>query len=152
VRLGTAIVSGYGAGVVIAAGRATLLGRTASLLERKPEETEFQRGLRRFSDFLVVVILALTLFVFLANAALGRGWLDSFLFAVALAVGITPEVLPVIVTIVLARGAQRMARDRVVVKRLMSVEDLGNIDLSAATRPAPSLPARSRCTISSRPT
>ena len=129
VRLGTAIVSGYGAGVVIAAGRATLLGRTASLLERKPEETEFQRGLRRFSDFLVVVILALTLFVFLANAALGRGWLDSFLFAVALAVGITPEVLPVIVTIVLARGAQRMARDRVVVKRLMSVEDLGNIDL-----------------------
>ena len=129
VRLGTAIVSGYGAGVVVAAGRATLLGRTAGLLRRKPEETDFQRGLRRFSDFLVLIILGLTLFVFLANAALGKGWLDSFLFAVALAVGITPEVLPVIVTIALARGAQRMARDRVVVKRLMSVEDLGNIDL-----------------------
>ena len=129
VRLGTAIVSGLGQGVVVAAGRATAFGRTASLLRRKPEETEFQRGLRRFSDFLVVVILGLTLFVFLANAALGKGWLDSFLFAVALAVGITPEVLPVVVTVALARGAHRMARDRVVVKRLMSVEDLGNIDL-----------------------
>ncbi|HEU5042424.1 MAG TPA: HAD-IC family P-type ATPase, partial [Gemmatimonadales bacterium] len=129
VRLGTAIVSGYGEGVVIAAGRATALGRTSALLRHKPAETEFQRGLRRFSDFLVVVILGLTLFVFLANAALDKGWLDSFLFAVALAVGITPEVLPVIVTVALARGAHRMARDRVVVKRLMSVEDLGNIDL-----------------------
>lgn len=128
-RAGTAVVSGCGSGVVTATGRATLFGRTATLLARKPEETEFQRGLRRFSGLLVQVVLLLTAFVFLANAALGKGWLESFLFAVALAVGITPEVLPAIVTITLARGAHRMSRDQVVVKRLMSVEDLGNVDL-----------------------
>ena len=128
-RAGTAVVSGCGSGVVSATGRATLFGRTATLLARKPEETEFQRGLRRFSGLLVQVVLLLTAFVFLANAALGKGWLESFLFAVALAVGITPEVLPAIVTITLARGAHRMARDQVVVKRLMSVEDLGNVDV-----------------------
>jgi Mg2+-importing ATPase len=129
VRLGTAIVSGYGSGTVIATGRATALGRTARLLERRPTPTDFEQGIRRFSDFLVVVILALTAFVFLVNAVEGKGWLDSFLFALALAVGITPEVLPIIVTLTLARGALRMARDQVVVKRLAAVEDLGNIDL-----------------------
>jgi Mg2+-importing ATPase len=128
-RLGTAIVSGYGSGIVTATGRATELGRTARLLERRPTPTEFEQGIRRFSDFLVVVILALTSFVFLVNAVEGKGWLDSFLFALALAVGITPEVLPIIVTLTLARGALRMARNQVVVKRLAAVEDLGNIDL-----------------------
>jgi Mg2+-importing ATPase len=129
VRLGTDIVSGYGTGIVVATGKVTELGRVASLVTRKPEETEFQRGLRRFSGFLIRVVLGLTVFVCLANAALGRGWLDALLFALALAVGITPEVLPAIVTIALARGALRMARDQVVVKRLISVEDLGNIDI-----------------------
>ncbi|HWB39636.1 MAG TPA: magnesium-translocating P-type ATPase [Gemmatimonadales bacterium] len=129
VRHGTHLVSGHGTGVVVATGRATELGRIASLLVRKADETEFQQGLRRFSGFLVQVVLALTVFVTLANAGLGRGWLDALLFALALAVGITPEVLPAILTISLARGARRMARDEVVVKRLMSVEDLGNIDV-----------------------
>jgi Mg2+-importing ATPase len=129
VSLGSAVASGYGRGVVIATGRATALGRTAHLLEVKPAATDFERGLRRFSDFLVLIVLGLTAFVFLANAAQGKGWLDSFLFALALAVGITPEVLPIIVTLTLARGALRMARDQVVVKRLGSVEDLGNIDI-----------------------
>jgi Mg2+-importing ATPase len=128
VRLGTDILSGYGTGIVVATGRATSLGRIAAMAGRKTEETEFQRGLRRFGGFLLEVVLALTVFVCLANAALGRGWLDALLFALALAVGITPEVLPAIVTITLARGALRMARDQVVVKRLISVEDLGNID------------------------
>jgi Mg2+-importing ATPase len=129
VRLGTAIMSGYGTGIVTATGAATALGQIASLVTRKPEETDFQRGLRRFSGFLIQVVVALTVFVCLANAALGKGWLDALLFALALAVGITPEVLPAIVTITLARGALRMARDQVVVKRLISVEDLGNIDI-----------------------
>jgi Mg2+-importing ATPase len=113
----------------VATGRATELGRVASLLRRKADETEFQRGLRRFTGFLVQVVLVLTAFVALVNAGLGRGWLDALLFALALAVGITPEVLPAIVTISLARGALRMARDEVVVRRLMSVEDLGNVDI-----------------------
>ncbi|HEY8257467.1 MAG TPA: HAD-IC family P-type ATPase, partial [Gemmatimonadales bacterium] len=129
VQMGTAVLSGYGTGIVSATGRSTVLGRTAALLTRKPEASDFELGIRRFSRFLVRIILLLTVFVFLANAGLGKGWFDSFLFAVALAVGITPEVLPAIITITLARGARRMGRDEVVVKRLMSVEDLGNVDI-----------------------
>lgn len=127
--LGTSVVSGFGAGVVSATGKATLFGRSARLLEERPPESDFERNIRRFSDFLVRIIFLLTAFVFLANALLGKGWLESFLFAVALAVGITPEVLPAIVAITLANGALRMARDKVVVKRLAAVEDLGNVDV-----------------------
>ena len=127
--LGTSVVSGFGEGVVTAVGAATLFGRSARLLEERPPESDFERNIRRFSDLLVRVIFLLTAFVFLANALLGKGWFDSFLFAVALAVGITPEVLPAIVSITLANGALRMARDQVVVKRLASVEDLGNVDI-----------------------
>jgi Mg2+-importing ATPase len=129
VYLGTAVISGFGVGTVTAIGRATLFGRSAGLLESGAPESDFERNIRRFSDFLVRVILLLTVFVFLANALLDKGWFDSFLFAVALAVGITPEVLPAIVAITLANGALRMARDKVVVKRLASVEDLGNVDI-----------------------
>jgi Mg2+-importing ATPase len=127
--MGTPVVSGDATGIVVATGRHTTLGRTAAILTREPVETEFHRSIRRFSDFLVRVILVLAAFVFLANAVLGRGWFDSLLFAVALAVGITPEVLPVIITITLASGALRMAREKVVAKRLSSVEDLGNVDV-----------------------
>lgn len=126
--MGTAVASGYGEGVVIATGERTVFGRTATTLEQHPRETEFQRSIRRFSDMLLIVILVMTAFVFLANALLGKGLLTSLLFAIALAVGITPEVLPVIVTIALSRGALRMAREKVVTRRLTSVEDLGNVD------------------------
>ena len=126
--MGTPVLSGYGTGVVIATGRRTALGRIAALV-REPEQTDFQRSIRHFSQFLVQVIVVLTTFVFLVNAVLGRGWFDSLLFALALAVGITPEVLPVIITMTLASGALRMAREKVVVKRLISVEDLGNVDV-----------------------
>ena len=127
--LGSTVVSGAGSGLVTATGEATLLGRSAGLLAREAPPSDFELNIKRFSDFLVVVIAVLTVFVFLANAVLGKGWFDSFLFAVALAVGITPEVLPAIVTITLSNGALRMARDHVVVKRLASVEDLGNVDV-----------------------
>lgn len=128
VFMGTAVASGYGEGVVFATGERTLFGRTAATVEQHPRETEFQRSIRRFSDLLLVIILVMTAFVFAANAILGKGLFDSLLFAIALAVGITPEALPVIVTIALSNGALRMARDKVVTRRLMSVEDLGNID------------------------
>ena len=126
--MGTPVLAGRGNGIVTATGRRTMLGRTATLVQQ-PEETDFQKNIRRFSRFLVNVILLLTTFVFVVNTAMGRGWFDSLLFAVALAVGITPEVLPVIITMALASGALRMAREKVVVKRLMSVEDLGNVDV-----------------------
>ncbi len=126
--LGTSIASGYGEGVVVMTGDRSFFGRTAATVEQRPRETEFQRSIRRFSDLLLMVILAMTAFVFVANALLGKGVFDSLLFAIALAVGITPEVLPVIVTIALSNGALRMAREKVVTRRLMSVEDLGNVD------------------------
>lgn len=127
--LGSIVASGTGTGLVVATARATWLGRTAVLLAARPRETDFQRNIRRLSTTLVQVIAILTLFIFATNVLLHRGWFESFLFAVALAVGITPEVLPAIVTITLARGALRMAKDEVVTRRLMSVEDLGNVDV-----------------------
>jgi Mg2+-importing ATPase len=126
--MGTAVTGGYGAGVVIATGSRTLFGRSAAALAPPPHETDFQRGIRRFSDVLLVVILAMTAFMVAANALLGKGTFDSLLFALALAVGITPEALPVIVTIALSNGALRMAREKVVTRRLIAVEDLGNVD------------------------
>lgn len=125
---GSTVSSGEGRGVVVAVGAATYLGQTAKRLEQPEPPTEFQKQLRAFSRFLLGIILALTVFVFLANALLGKGYLNSFLFAVALAVGVTPELLPMIITVTLSQGALQMARLKVVVKKLVSVEDLGNID------------------------
>jgi len=129
VFMGTVVASGYGEGVVTATGRATALGRTAAVLDRKPHETDFQKNIRAFSNLLFRVTVVMTAFVFLANAVFGRGIASSFLFALALAVGITPEALPVIVTIALSTGALRMARAKVIVKRLIAVENLGNVDV-----------------------
>lgn len=126
--MGTAVAGGSGEGVVIATGASTQFGHSAAPLFARPRETDFQRSIRRFSDFLLVVIAAMTAFVFVANALLHKGLFDSLLFAIALAVGITPEALPVIVTVALSNGALRMAREKVVTRRLMSVEDLGNVD------------------------
>jgi Mg2+-importing ATPase len=127
--MGTTVASGYAEGVVFATGDRTAFGRTAATLQQHHRHTEFQRGIRRFSDFLLLVILAMAAFVFAANALLGKGTFDALLFAVALAVGITPEALPVIVTIALSRGALRMSREQVVTRRLTAVEDLGNLDV-----------------------
>jgi Mg2+-importing ATPase len=127
--MGTVVASGYGEGIVTATGRATALGRTAAVLERKPHETAFQKNIRAFSDLLFRITVLMTAFVFLANAVFGKGIASSFLFALALAVGITPEALPVIVTIALSTGALRMARAKVIVKRLIAVENLGNVDV-----------------------
>jgi Mg2+-importing ATPase len=127
--MGTAVASGHGEGIVINTGSRTRFGRTAAPLAARPRETEFQRSIRRFSDFLLIVIVIMTGFVFVANALLHKGLFDSLLFAIALAVGITPEALPVIVTVALSNGALRMGRQKVVTRRLISVEDLGNIDI-----------------------
>lgn len=127
--MGTAVAGGYGEGIVVSTGARTRFGRTAAPLAARPRETEFQRSIRHFSDFLLVVIVIMTAFVFAANALLHKGLFDSLLFAIALAVGITPEALPVIVTVALSNGALRMGRKKVVTRRLISVEDLGNIDI-----------------------
>ncbi|MGB9719076.1 MAG: magnesium-translocating P-type ATPase [Candidatus Anstonellales archaeon] len=126
--MGTSVSSGAGYGIVVSTGKNTFFGKSAVLVQKELHETDFQKSIRKFSNFLLKIILVMTLFIFVANALLGKGYFDSFLFALALAVGITPELLPVIITISLSNGALRMAKEKVVMKRLASVEDLGNMD------------------------
>ncbi len=126
--MGTSVASGSGYGVVTATGENTFLGKTASYLMKTPE-SDFEKNIKIFSNFLLKVVVIMTVFVFAVNAILGKGFFDSFLFSVALAVAITPEALPIVMTITLSNGALRMAKEKVIVKRLATVEDFGNIDV-----------------------
>ncbi len=127
--MGTTVRGGSGTGVVVATGPATEFGKIAMSLGERQPETAFQRGLRSFSILLVWVTALLAGGIFVANSLLGRPILESALFSLAIAVGLTPQLLPAIVTVSLASGARRLARERVVVKRLISIEDLGNIEI-----------------------
>ena len=127
--MGTVVRTGSGRGVVVQTGRSTAFGRIAVRLGEAQEETGFQIGLRDFSLLLVKVTVVLTVSIFVINAALQRSLLDSALFALAIAVGLTPQLLPAIVTISLSTGARHLARKSVIVKRLVSIEDLGNMEV-----------------------
>jgi Mg2+-importing ATPase len=126
---GTSVISGLGVAVVVATGPATEFGRVATSLVARPPETEFERGTRRFGFLILQVVIFLVLFVFLVNALLKRNLLETFLFSVALAVGLTPELLPMIVSVTLASGAVRMARKKVIVKQLAAIENFGSMDI-----------------------
>jgi Mg2+-importing ATPase len=127
--MGTIVRNGTGLGVIVQTGKGTAFGRIALRLGEHQTETAFQLGLRDFSGLLVKVTAVLTISIFVINAALQRPILESALFALAIAVGLTPQLLPAIVTISLSTGAHRLARKSVVVKRLVSIEDLGNIEV-----------------------
>lgn len=127
--MGTVVKSGAARGVVFATGSSTSFGGIAAHLVKEPPETAFQLGLRSFSKMLVNVTLVLTAAVFAVNAALHHPLFESLLFALAIAVGLTPQLLPAIVTVSLATGARRLAKRSVIVKRLVSIEDLGNVDV-----------------------
>jgi len=126
---GTSAVSGLGEALIVRTGRQTELGQIASRLVGQQPETEFERGTRQFGMLILKVILLLVCFVFLVNALIRRDPLESFLFAVALAVGLTPELLPMIVSVTLASSAVRMARKKVIVKRLAAIENFGSMDI-----------------------
>ncbi len=126
---GTIVRSGRGLGVVAATGAATRLGGVAGGLQEHQPPTAFQRGLSSFAGLLAWVTGGLTVFIFIANAALGKPVLDALLFSLAIAVGLTPQLLPAIVTVSLSTGARRLAARSVLVKRLVSIEDLGNADV-----------------------
>ena len=126
---GTKVIGGYGMGVVIATGQNTELGKISKELLLPSPETDFQKGIKKFSSMLLKVTLLLTVFIFLANALLKHDLLESLLFSLAVAIGLTPELLPIIVTTGLARGAKLMAKKEVLVKRLVSIEDFGNMDV-----------------------
>ncbi|HEU4383013.1 MAG TPA: magnesium-translocating P-type ATPase [Anaeromyxobacteraceae bacterium] len=127
--LGTHVVSGSAVAVAAAVGRDTVFGAISDRLRVRPPETEFERGVRRFGNLLLEVTLLLVLGIFAFNVALRRPVLDSLLFALALAVGLTPQLLPAIVSVNLSHGARQMARSRVIVKRLSSIENFGSMEV-----------------------
>jgi P-type Mg2+ transporter len=127
--MGTVVHRGRGSGVVVATGMATAFGAIAAGLGQQQPETEFQVGLRRFSVMLSWVAGILTTIIFVINVLLQRPLLDAILFSLAIAVGITPQLLPAVVTTSLAVGSRALAARRVLVKRLVCVEDIGNVQV-----------------------
>lgn len=126
--MGTSVVSGTGIISIIKTGSSTAYGGIAKQLVGKIPETEFDRGLRRFGYLIMQVTLLLVVFVFFVNSLFRHGILTSLLFSVALAVGLTPELLPMIVTINLATGAMAMADKGVIVRRLSAIQNFGSMD------------------------
>ncbi|HTT80127.1 MAG TPA: magnesium-translocating P-type ATPase [Stellaceae bacterium] len=127
VFMGSSVMNGSGRVMVCATGLHTELGRISAALRRAPPPTALEQGTRRFGLLIIRLTQLLVLFVLLVNALFHRPLLESFLFAVALAVGLTPELLPMIVSVTLARGAIRMAKAQVIVKRLGAIHDLGSM-------------------------
>ncbi|MGE4131978.1 MAG: magnesium-translocating P-type ATPase [Bdellovibrionales bacterium] len=127
--LGSSIVSGFGVALITATGLSTQFGHIAKRLMAPPPETEFDRGARHFGLLILKTVFVLVIFVFLANAMVHRNLLESLLFAVALAVGLTPEFLPVISAVTLAKGALKMADSKVIVKHLSAMQNFGSIDI-----------------------
>jgi Mg2+-importing ATPase len=129
VFMGTTVISGTARALVCRTGPQTAVGQIGESLLARPPATAFEVGTRRFGLLILRLAILLVLFVLLVNALFHRPWLESFLFAVALAVGLTPELLPMVVSVTLSRGAIRMAKERVIVKRLAAVHDLGSMDV-----------------------
>ena len=127
--MGTHIVSGTASAVVVATGLGTEFGKIAHRLRLRPPETEFERGIRRLGPLLMEVTLVLVLAIFAINVGFQRPILDSLLFSLALAVGLTPQLLPAIISVNLSHGARRMAAKHVIVKRLASIENFGSMDV-----------------------
>jgi Mg2+-importing ATPase len=129
VFMGTTVISGSAKIRVIKTGTGTAIGAIADSLTRQPPPTAFEIGTHRFGLLIMRLTVLLVLFVLLVNALQGKPWLESFLFAVALAVGLTPELLPMVVSVTLSRGAMHMAKKRVIVKRLAAIQNLGSMDV-----------------------
>ena len=127
--MGTVVRAGSGTGVVVATGGQAEFGRIALGLGERQPETEFQAGLRKFSMLLVQVAGVLTTAIFIINVALHKPVIDALLFSLAIAVGITPQLLPAVVSTSLAAGSRQLARRKVLVKRLVCIEDLGDVDV-----------------------
>src|SRR5581483_3103681 len=127
--MGTVVRTGNGQGIVVETGARTEFGRIAAGLGERQETTEFQTGLRHFSVLLVQVAAVVTTSIFVINLVLDRPLLESLLFSIAVAVGITPQLLPAVVRTRLAPGSRRLAARGVLVKRLVCIEDLGDIEV-----------------------
>ena len=129
VFLGTSVVSGTATALVTSTGAHTVFGSVAERLVSRPPETDFETSMKRFGWLIMRTVFFLVLFILAVRVALHKDAFESFVFAVALAVGLTPEFLPMITSVTLARGAIRMAKDQVVVKHLPAIQNFGTIDI-----------------------
>ncbi|MBK6587579.1 MAG: magnesium-translocating P-type ATPase [Acidobacteria bacterium] len=129
VYMGTSARSGFAKVLIVRTGAATEYGRIADQLSLRAPETEFERGIRKFGIMLTRIMVGLVLVVFAINVVSDKPAIESLLFAIALAVGISPELLPAIITINLSKGAREMARRGVIVRRLEAIENLGSMDI-----------------------
>jgi len=127
--MGTHIVSGNSKALVTLIGKETEFGKVSERLKLKEPETDFEHGIRKFGFFLGEVTLVLVVIIFAINVYLHRPVLEAFLFSLALAVGLTPQLLPAIISINLAHGAKKMAQKKVIVKRLASIENFGSMNI-----------------------
>ena len=129
VFMGTNVRSGSAKALIVKTGAATVFGGIAGRLSLRPPETEFERGIRRLGYLLMRIMVVLVLVVFGANVFFNKPVLDSLLFSIAMAVGLTPQLLPAIISVTLARGSRHMAEHDVIVRRLESIENFGSMDI-----------------------
>ncbi|MGN6178656.1 MAG: cation-translocating P-type ATPase, partial [Mucilaginibacter sp.] len=127
--MGSHVVSGKATAVVVNTGMKTEFGKISSMLRLRSPETDFEHGIRRFGYLLMEITLLLVIVIFAINVLLHKPVLDSFLFSLALSVGLTPQLLPAIISVNLATGARRMAKQQVIVKRLSSIENFGSMNI-----------------------
>jgi P-type Mg2+ transporter len=127
--MGSAVVSGVGCGVVVLTGKKTAFGHVAGMIAAQRVQTSFDKGITRFTWLMIVFILVMAPLVFVINGLSKGNWFEALLFAVAVAVGLTPEMLPMIVTVNLAKGAMAMSRKKVIVKRLNAIQNFGAMDV-----------------------
>ena len=127
--LGTSVESGTATAAVVTTGRETYLGSMAASLEQQTAETAFDKGVARFTWLMLRFILVMVPLVFIINGVTKGRWHEAFFFALAVAVGLTPEMLPMIVTVCLSKGAMAMARKKVIVKRINAIQNLGAMDV-----------------------
>ena len=127
--MGSHVISGKATALVIKTGTETEFGKISSSLQLRPPETDFEKGIRKFGYMLMEITLILVFIIFAVNVYLHKPVLDSFLFSLALAVGLTPQLLPSIISVNLSTGARRMAKQQVIVKRLSSIENFGSMNI-----------------------
>lgn len=129
VFMGSSVISGMASVLIVKTGESTQLGIVGGAISQNRPPTAFDNGIRHFGYLILRVTFLLVLFVLLVNGLAHRPWLESFLFSLALAVGLTPELLPMVVTVTLSRGALRLAKHGVIVKRLSAMQNLGAMDI-----------------------
>lgn len=127
--MGTNVVSGYGKGIVLSTGSDTYFGEIAHSLKRTPTITSFEKGVNAVSWVLIKFMLVMVPIVFVINGLTKKDWISALLFAISIAVGLTPEMLPMIVTTGLAKGSVAMSKKKVIIKNLNSIQNLGSIDI-----------------------